>query len=266
MEYSAFGSNDFEKIEELQPPGWGLLTPRFEEFIRSPRCQPIKLCDAGRMIGLGTSIFHEDSAWLACIIIHPDYRNRGLGSQITQKLLNAIDREKYSTVFLDATEFGFPVYQKLGFELEGWYSHRRLQGEKIITEPQTGLTDFEPGYQQQLLDLDRQFCNENRPFILEQYLETAKLIVHETELQGFYLPDLGDGLIVAKNQEAGLHLLKERMRKFDYAVLPDVQTEAKAILETQGFKEVKKSRRMYLGKKRIWNKEMLYNRISGQLG
>lgn len=266
MEYSSFETADFAQLESLQPPNWGPLIPRFEEFIRSPRCHPIKLCDAERMIGVGTSICHEDSAWLACIIVHPDYRNRGLGREITQKLIEALDRTTYSTIYLDATEFGFPVYQKLGFEVEGWYSHRRLQGETPVFPEQKASSKFESQWEQAIFDLDKKYCNEDRSFLLKRHLETAKLVIENDVLQGYYLPGLGDGLIVAQTPQAGLLLLQERMLNFSYAVLPEEQQEAKALLEKHGFLEIRKSRRMYLGKKRVWNSNLLYNRISGQLG
>jgi GNAT superfamily N-acetyltransferase len=67
------------------------------------------------------------------IIVHPDHRGRGYGKAITQALLDRIDRTRYRTVYLDATDMGFPVYQSLGFVEEVRYGHYSLASAGRLT-------------------------------------------------------------------------------------------------------------------------------------
>jgi len=266
MNFSNFEIADFEQLENLQPPNWGALIPRFQEFMQSPKSHPIKLTMDEKLIGVGTTILHEDSAWLACIIIHEDHRNKGLGAMITKELIDKIDQQKHSTIFLDATEFGFPVYHKMGFQIEGFYTHLRLEGMKPSYYLNSNIFNFDPQWESQVLNLDLFCSNENRSFVLKKHLQKAKIYLVNQKVEGFYLPTLNDGLIIANNQDAGIALLKERMQDFNYAILPEENQAAIEILKAASFVEYRKSRRMYLSKKRQWQYQYIYNRISGQLG
>lgn len=142
MKFEDFTLNDLDQLPSLEPPNWGSLTPRFLRFIQSEHCSPVKLTLDGHAIGVGTTIRHEDTAWLACIIVHPDHRNKGLGKLITEHLINSLDRNLYQSIYLIATELGYPVYKKLGFELEKEYVHLKSEEERPESEisPKSFLT------------------------------------------------------------------------------------------------------------------------------
>lgn len=269
MHFEAFETEDLEHIEALQPPNWGPLRPRFETFIHSPKAEPIKLIYQHRMIGVGVTLFHEDSIWLACIIVHPDFRNQGLGTKITQELLNRWDRSRYSTCSLDATDLGFPVYQKLGFQLEKKYAHFKRPDEapknRVFDKTSEKLIPFKEVFWEQILELDFKASKEKRFALLEKHKQSMKLVVGE-KLEGFYIPELNDGLIIAENPLAGLELMKLRILDFNYAVVPVENQIATDFLRAQHFQELRQSRRMCLGLARDWIPSYLYNRISGQFG
>src|ERR1700730_18484389 len=106
---------DLEEIREFQPEGWGDIVDLFIYNIHCSFCYPIKMSIAGRMVAVGNTILYKDTAWLSQIIVHPAYRNKGLGKALTQELIGQIDQQQYKTILLDATGLGYPVYQKLGF-------------------------------------------------------------------------------------------------------------------------------------------------------
>src|SRR5689334_22721457 len=110
MKFTPFELQDLEHLPAVQPADWGDLRPRFKYFAETPFCHPIKGSVDGQMVAVGTTIYHADTVWLACIITHPQFRNMGLGKKMTEQLLESIDRDRYTTVYLDATELGFPVY------------------------------------------------------------------------------------------------------------------------------------------------------------
>ena len=266
MDFTRFELPDLLNLSELQPPDWGDLAPRFEYFIKSGYCKPIKLSENGQMIGIGSNMFHQDSVWLACIVVHPDHRGRGLGTILTQKLLADIDRGKYSTIYLDATDFGYPVYKKLGFEVEADYVHLNKQLDSEPYPISKNIVPFREALADSLLKLDEEISGERREGILSDFFQSALVYLVGEEVHGFYIPDWGDGPVIAKNNEAGLELMKLRIQEKTSAVIPAANKSALAFLEKNGFGIYKMSRRMLLGQPKNWKPTRSFNWISGQLG
>ena len=88
MQYDIVNHIDLEEIGDLQPDGWPDIINEFEFYITCDFCNPIKATIGNRIVGVGTSIIFENSAWLAHIIVDSDSRNKGLGFQIVERLLN----------------------------------------------------------------------------------------------------------------------------------------------------------------------------------
>ena len=71
----------------------------------------------------------------------------------------------------------------------------------------------------------------------------------DEQLKGFYLPHLGDGLIIAKNHEAGFELLKLKWAtNSELIILPQGNEEVIEFAENQGFKPFRYAARMILGR------------------
>lgn len=266
MNFEPLTHADLDYLKEFEPPGWGDLVPRFIYHIESAFCKPVKLTVFGKTVAIGTTIFHKDSAWLASIIVHPESRNMGYGTAITKFLVDAIDRDTYSTIYLDATEMGYPVYIKLGFMLEMPYAH--LKADRPVAERRISdaVIPYSQQYLQELLAIDRFVSAEDRADTITGHLQSAMLYVNGDSLEGFYLPALTNGLVIANNDLAGIELMNYRLQHFNYAVLPEANTTAIHFLLQQNLVQFRISRRMYMGRKRAWHAGNIYNRISGQLG
>lgn len=266
MQFEPIVAGDLPFLKIFEPPGWGDLVPRFSYHINSDFCTPLKLVVDAKMVAIGTTIFHKDSAWLASIIVHPDERNKGYGAMITQQLIDITDRSQFTTIYLDATEAGFPVYTKLGFELETTYAH--LKAAETITGLQLSgpVVDYDEQFKDQVWQLDKDVSCEERQDTITENLATAKLFVKQGRVKGYYLPSLGNGLIIAENEHAGIALMHYRLENNYYGILPSANKAGILFLEQNGLTQFRISRRMFIGKKRNWKKENIYNRISGQLG
>lgn len=266
MNVFTFENSDLQNLSELQPPDWGDLVPRFQYFINSAYCEPIKLTENNETIAIGTSMLHKDSAWLACIIVHPNHRKKGLGNILTQKLIDGIDRQKFKTIYLDATDMGYPVYKKLGFEVEAEYVHlkRELQFPSYPVSP--NIIPFREEFKEQILRLDEQISGENRRGILCDFLKQSQVYLDGQTVHGFYIPGWGDEPIITDNAIAGIELLKLRSQSMNSAILPADNSVALDFLEKNDFVIYKKSKRMLLGQKKSWNANGIFNWISGQLG
>ena len=95
-------------------------------------CFPFKASIENKIVGIGTTILHHETAWLAHIIVHPEYRNRGIGKMITQALVDHSYSKGRKTIYLIATELGLPVYRRLGFESETEYTIFKSKGTREI--------------------------------------------------------------------------------------------------------------------------------------
>jgi GNAT superfamily N-acetyltransferase len=90
-------SCDIDHLNELQPQGWEDIRPYFYYYVSSPSCDPIKMCVGNKIAAVGTTIRHPDTAWLAHVIVHPDFRNQGLGQILTETLVNLVLKSKPNT-------------------------------------------------------------------------------------------------------------------------------------------------------------------------
>ncbi len=257
---------DLNLITGLQPEGWQNFMPTIDFYTRSSFCFPIKVTIDKKIVGIGTAIIHNDVAWLAHIIVHPDNRNKGIGKLITQFLVEDVRSKNCKTIYLIATDLGEPVYKKAGFETETEYvffkdiktNERWMISEKIAV--------FTGDFKTQLANLDKQVSGEGRLFHLEQHLEGAFVYQQDNIAEGFYLPAFGEGLIIASTIASGNELMKLRLATKDNAAFPVDNISATAFMYQNNFKEFRRAKRMRLGAKRNWQPESLYNRIGGHLG
>lgn len=257
---------DINFISDLLPIGWEGVIPTIDSYININFCFPIKVSIDNKIVGIGTTIIHNETAWLAHIIVHPDYRNQRIGKIITQTLVDNSYSKDCETIYLLATELGEPVYKKIGFETETEYIVFKREGTNETFKNPENILAINNDFKKQILDLDRQVSGEDRILLFEQHLSDGFLYLQDNEVQGFYLPNLGDGLIIATTNSAGQELIKLRLKSKDFAAFPIDNVSATKFMRQNKFNEVRTQKRMRLGKKRNWQPKNIYNRIGGNLG
>lgn len=266
MILNPFIEKDLQNLRELQPEGWPDITPSFINYLRRPYCIPLKVVLEDKLVGVGVGISWGKTAWLAHIIVAPEYRNKGIGGFIVRQLLHILKKSGCETVSLIATEMGYPVYKKAGF-IE--------QTEYVFFERETPLkTEYQsdnilrmlPGDQTELLALDKKVSGEDRSALLAEEIGNCFSYRENGKTLGYYLPGLGEGLIIAENHIAGIELMKFKYSIFNKGSLPIDNKAGIAFLQNNGFLETKKSKRMIWGKEFSWHPEKIYARIGGNLG
>jgi len=258
-------TRDLVAVVHLQPEGWPDILASIQYYCASDFCFPFKAILNGTLAGIGTAIVHGRTAWLAHIIVHKEYRNSGIGTTLTRSLIDFIRGTPCQTILLIATALGEPVYKKAGFEMETEYLFFE-SGTFLQQEPVNEITRFKKKYKNALLELDHSVSGEDRKKLLENHLINAFLFVENNSLKGFYIPTLGDGLIISDTQEAGLELMKVRFTLHQKFCFPLPNQHGINFLISQGFIEYRRASRMILGKRFPWNATKIYNRIGGNLG
>jgi GNAT superfamily N-acetyltransferase len=266
MRISPIELSDIAKLAPFQPLGWDDIPRDFQAFIDKPYYDQVKGEVGGVIVAIGAVIYHKDTAWLAKIIVHPDHRNKGYGKAITQGLIDRIRRSRYRTIYLDATDMGHPVYKALGFVDEVSYQHfsrpdgwSQAEGE-VRSRLSTG-TD-----RSGLLALDQAVYSEDRLPLLADHLLSARVVEAGGCIVAAYFPTVMQGPIIATDVQYAIPLIRERLGAFDKAQLPMTNTPGIRVLKGLGCEETRISRRMFLGERRDWRPDLLFNRTSGQLG
>ena len=255
---------DISEIKTLQPLDWPDIGQTFSFYIKNSFCHPVKLEQHNNLIAIGCLICFEKSAWLAQIIVKETFRNQGWGSYITKALVEMAPLQ-IQCVSLLATPMGEPVYRKLGFKDQGEYEFY-IKEEPIPEIPSPRIIKLHGSYFDQVLDLDLKVSGENRSALMLQFLDNAWGYVDQNELLAFYLPDLGEGLIISKEVESGLELLKYKLNTHKRNVVPVQNTRAIEFLKQHGFEAYRRATRMVLGSPFEFQPDQIYSRIGGNLG
>ena len=90
-------ANTLSSYLQLQPDGWFLA--RYD----------------GVPVGMGGVIIYGDLARIGLVATHPDYQRRGIGRLVMEHLLRWASDRGATTVRLDASPVGAPLYSRLGF-------------------------------------------------------------------------------------------------------------------------------------------------------
>jgi len=266
MKIESFQADDLKSLSDIQPPDWTDIIPHYRFYLSSLYCLPYKIKEGELLLAVGTIVLHEDTAWLAHIVVHPLHRKRGIGKLFTAALIDQIDSNHYKTIYLMATPMGEPVYRQVGFEPETehlYFNEGRPFTQYTIP---VGIMPYNEQYQEPLLLMDKKVSGESRAIRLNEHLSDAWVFVSNGEFKGYYMPGLSEGLVVALDEIAGLQLMQFRLLNHALAILPVDNTAAARFLDQQGYKVFRKARRMRLGEYRTWHPAYIYNRVSGQIG
>lgn len=266
MNFDPIQFSDLPIITTLSPEGWGNITIKIQHYIESPFCFPIKLLVDQKIVAIGTTIIHSNVAWLGHIIVSADERGKGYGKHITQELIRIANSKKCKSIQLIATDMGAPVYTKLGFKESSSYLFFDDIQITQLEEPDHSIQHYQSHYSEQLLALDQKTAAENRRFEIEPHFTAGFVYVENKTVRGYYLPTLGEGLIVANKQSAGMALLKLYLRQNSKIVLPQENTTVVSFLLNQGNPIKRRAKRMYLGENIDVQFKSIFNRIGGNIG
>lgn len=256
---------DLSAVKSLQPPDWNNILPMHEFYLNSDFCKTFKCVENDQVIAIGTAILHLEVAWIAHVIVNPEHRNKGIGLIITDYLVKHIQSHQLQTIYLLATSLGEPVYTKLGFTKEGYYTFYR-EGIKPTKPSLECIQGYHSSYLSDILELDYLAYGEPREISVEPFLDNALLYIENKKLTGFYIPDFGEGLIISKSKEAGITLQSLRLQTQQVAVVPNDNIAMNEFLIHQQYEVFRSATRMRLGIERPLNLALIYQRVSGQIG
>jgi GNAT superfamily N-acetyltransferase len=253
-------------VATLQQPGWRDIRTAFRLYFETDFCSPVGVFRDGELIGVGSAIRFSGSAWLGHIITHADHRRQGVGSAIMAHLLDDLERRGIQTVTLFATEEGVPLYESFGFREAGRYNYYTISTPLPEPESDGMIIDAAPSDYDAILRLDLLVSGERRERLLRSHCSRARVVREGGSILGVWHPDIGEGLVQARDVDAGGVLLRARVAGAARCVVPAVNKAAQDYLERLGFAYSRSAPRMQRGPSTDWRPELHYSRISGNLG
>jgi GNAT superfamily N-acetyltransferase len=155
--------------------GWNQTREDWERFLKaSPKgCFVAEV--GGKICGTATTISYENRfAWIGMVLVAPEHRSKGFGTQLLEKAIRHLDDLQVPTIKLDATPQGKPIYEKLGFvseyELERWTLRRTVVDESKVADRDL----YEPmssALLESILRADREVFGADRNFLLKDLYE-----------------------------------------------------------------------------------------------
>jgi GNAT superfamily N-acetyltransferase len=266
MQIETMTGQDPRLLGELQPEDWSDIIPMFEYYVRMPFCRPLKTVIESKIVGVGAAICLGATGWLAHIIVRPEFRNKGIGRAIVDALIDRLRESGCWTMLLISTDMGHPVYVKAGFVDQTDYVFFESGEPAPEYQGSGGTARFRGVGAEEILALDRRLSGEDRSILLVPTLRSSYVCRRSGTIVGYYLPGLGEGLIVAEDDEAGRELMRLKYSTSRKGVLPVQNVGGMDFLRENRFVETRRVKRMVLGAELRWHPERLYSRIGGNLG
>jgi GNAT superfamily N-acetyltransferase len=73
---------------------------------------------AGQVVGTACACVFDSVAWVNLVLVDQLWRGRGIGTRLMRRVLAHLEERNVSSIRLDATPLGQPIYEKLGFQAD----------------------------------------------------------------------------------------------------------------------------------------------------
>jgi GNAT superfamily N-acetyltransferase len=120
----------------------------------------------GTAVGTTVCFVFGPVAWVAMVLVDEAVRGRGIGTALMRHALGFLDSRGISSVRLDATPLGRPIYEKLGFVAE--YTLARYAGVPESAGAASGVEPLRPATLPAVECLDEQVTRGERGRLLRR--------------------------------------------------------------------------------------------------
>ena len=244
--------------------GWNQTATDWKRFLEASPEGCFVAEESGRVCGTATTISFENRfAWIGMVLVDPEYRGRGIGTQLLERAIEHLDSLGIPSIKLDATPQGKPLYEKLRFQSEyeiGRWTLRRsspVAAKESINGEGESLT---LGSLEVISKSDREVFGADRSHLLKSLYEDGPDftlgIFNEGTLEGYALGRRGAladhlGPWMAREAVTAHTLLETFLRRSSREVVIvdclKANSVANDLLKSFGFSLTRPLTRMYRG-------------------
>jgi GNAT superfamily N-acetyltransferase len=147
MQISNFSPDDIHPFLNLaKDEGW-ISTRRELGFLLERYPEGCLTChQENRAVGFVTAVRYRDSGWIGNLLVENGYRGKGFGTELFKQAMFALKRSGVKTVWLTASKYGRPIYERNGFNLSDRVQRWERSGGETIQS--TSIKRIEPDWQQ----------------------------------------------------------------------------------------------------------------------
>lgn len=248
-------------IRAVRDGGWGDRRSTMRFYLHHPTSDVVVADAQGEIVGTGVATRSGAVGWVGLVFVAPSFRGRGLGGELTRASMDTLHRLGCRTILLAATKLGRPVYDRLGFVVDGAYDVWRTQAgpenpADARIRPLSGedLPEIEA--------LDRAATDEDRSHAIRA-LAHGWVIVENQRIRGYALrTPWGLGPAITDGEADGILLLEALLADAAPAeatlVLPSANRRAATHLERRGAVLERQLPRMRLGEPVEWRPERIW--------
>lgn len=241
-------ASDLSVMDSLRAmENWNQTQADLESFLHyEPEGCFLALWDGTPAGTVTTTTYGADLGWIGMMLVHPEYRRRGIASALIQTSLDYLNRVGVSCIKLDATPAGEPVYERLGFRSEWTFQRWERAGAPPPVFRDNAET-FEPS------DDDARAFGANRSTWLKSLAERSRVVedaggfgMLRGGLQAAYL-----GPVISDDPTRARRMIQELLGSCESRVFWDVPGPNAAAVEIAtalGFQPVRTLLRMWTGR------------------
>lgn len=202
----------------------------------------------------------NEVAWIALVLVEKDLRGRGIGKALVQHALAALDRRGVPSVWLDATAFGQPLYEKLGFvPIATFLRYQRPASEQNASAVDDTVRPGDARDLPPLLEFDRAAYGYDRSRLIRRLAQEnpsgLRVFGPTEDKRGFCLMRDGDHAVqigpCVADAAAGPALLTDVLDRSKgrphFIDVPESHTAARSFVEARGFQVQRRLVRMVRG-------------------
>ncbi|HHK5544608.1 GNAT family N-acetyltransferase [Bacillus thuringiensis] len=196
-------------------------------------------------------LYGEALASIGMVIVHPNYKGRGIGKVITNSCMSSVSAQ--TPIMLIATDEGKPLYEKLGFRVVSYVS-KYICNSYNVNDYCVGNEDYMVKYEEcdleKIIKIDENAFGTNRKvFLKKRIMQSEQCNVVKDKEQNV----LGYGLsiqtpenkiigpVVAKNNAMAMRIVHDLARGHNGKLrmdVPEGKNDFMKELEIAGFKKV----------------------------
>ncbi len=247
-------------MELKNAEGWNQLEADWRFFLSQNPELCFVACNGAKVVGTVTAItYGNDVAWIGMMLVNRDFRRQGIGNLLMKVVLEKL--ESCTSVKLDASTLGTPVYRKFGFveELELWrmIADKLVNTEKPSSDSMVGR--LQPGDTDAVIEFDTQAFGVSRPelirFLVMDRTESWWVAKRGNQVVGVLGSKRGSlyyhvGPIYAENQDIARDLVNAAAKELTgNSVIMDIHAKKEDFrvwIRNLGFNAQRHFNRMYL--------------------
>jgi GNAT superfamily N-acetyltransferase len=243
-------------IVAVRDGGWGDRRQSLEFYVGRSDIHPFVAESDGVIVGTAIATQNGSVGWVGLVFVAPAWRGRGLGGQLTRAALDKLDELGCRSIALAATELGRPIYDRLGFRVDGGYVV--LSGPTRPEVPtDRRVRQLLPSDVTAVCDMDRLATGEDRSHLIRALSAGGWVIDDGRAVRGYALrTPWGLGPAIAEDVADGallLEVLRGQPRTSEMLMTVAANSEpAIEHLRAAGFVEQRRLPRMVLGEPVVW--------------